>query len=191
MSFNNGWANITSIKSSGSSIAYYITGKYNILNGSANLIILGRLGSDVVAVLGPVGELSVNKLTSYLPRFGAATASIINTMTSDPKNEKTSEIPQLSSGNEVYKDFKVTINGGIESKSSVKSFKWLSNPDMSAIEAPSLKEQIQTSREQIKTNIENKIDAAKTIREQSRQDFKEQVENVKDSVEEIKNLFRF
>lgn len=62
---------------------------------------------------------------------------------------------------------------------------------MSAIEAPSLKEQIQTSREQIKTNIENKIDAAKTIREQSRQDFKEQVENVKDSVEEIKNLFRF
>lgn len=191
MSFNNGWANITSIKSSGSSISYYITGKYNILNGSANLIILGRLGSDVVAVLGPVGELSVNKLTSYLPRFGAATASIINTMTSDPKNEKTSEIPQLSSGNEVYKDFKVTINGGIESKSSVKSFKWLSNPDMSAIEAPSLKEQIQTSREQIKTNIENKIDAAKTIREQSRQDFKEQVENVKDSVEEIKNLFRF
>lgn len=190
MSFNNGWANITSIKSSGSSIAYYITGKYNILNGSANLIILGRLGSDVVAVLGPVGELSVNKLTSYLPRFGAATASIINTMTSDPKNEKTSEIPQLSSGNEVYKDFKVTINGGIESKSSVKSFKWLSNPDMSAIEAPSLKEQIETSREQIKTNIENKIDAAKTIREQSRQDFKEQVQNVKDSVDEIKNLFK-
>ncbi len=191
MTFNNGWADISSIKTSGPSMAYFISGKYNILNGSANLVILGRLGSDVVAVLGPVGELSVNKLTSYIPKFGAATASIINTMTTNPNGERTSEIPALSGGNTVYKDFKVNFNGGVESASSVKSFKWLSNPDMSEIETKSLKEQLQTSRDTIKTDVEKRIEAAKNLKEQSTEDFKNQVQNVKDSVDEIKNLFKF
>lgn len=191
MTFNNGWANLTSIKTSGPSMAYYITGKYNILNGTANVVILGRLGSDVVAALGPVGQLSVDKLTSYLPKFGTATASILNAMTTNPKGEKTSEIPQLSSGNKVYKDFKVNFNGGVESQSSIKSFKWLSNPDMSAINAPSLKEQIQQNKDTFKTDVKEKIETIKTIKEQSSEDIKNEIKNVKDSVNEIKNLFKF
>ena len=87
MSFGGGWAENLSIKASGPSMAYYITGKYNILNGTANLVVLGRLGNDVVSALGPLGDLSVDKLTSYIPKFGALTSSIIKTMTSDPKNE--------------------------------------------------------------------------------------------------------
>lgn len=191
MTFNGGWADIHTISTSGPSMAYYIKGKYNILNGTANLVILGRLGSDVLSVLGPVGELSVDKLTSYLPKFGAATAAIINTMTTNPKGENISAIPQLSSGNTVYKDFKVNFNGGIESKSSVKSFKWLSNPDMSEIEKVDLKQQLQESHETIKQNIKTDIENAKNIKEQTTQDFKDSVQNVKDSVDEIKNLFKF
>ena len=209
MTFNNGWAENLLIKTSGPSMAYYITGKYNMLNGTANLVILGRLGSDVVGSLGPLGELSVDKLTSFIPKFGSLTSSVIKTMTSDPKNENTSEIPELSSGNAQYKDFKVIFNGGLDSNSSVKSFKWLSNPDLSAIEAPSLKEQIQDSAENIKQSIKTNIETAKEqnqqkqeelkqqaqqFKEQTQQkkeDLKNQVQNVKDSVEEIKNLFKF
>lgn len=208
MTFNEGWANISSITSSGANVAYYITGKYNILNGSANVTILGRLSADVVAVLGPLGELSVDKLTSYIPKFGALTANIIKTVTANPANEKTEFIPQLSGDDEVYKDFKVEFNGGVESSSSVKSFKWLNNPDMSAIESTSLKEQVQTSAENVKQNIKNNVDAIKNFKEQTSSDLKttasdikeqsaaakknikNQVQNVKDSVDEIMNLFK-
>lgn len=208
MTFNEGWANISSITSSGANVAYYITGKYNILNGSANVTILGRLSADVVAVLGPLGELSVDKLTSYIPKFGALTANIIKTVTANPANEKTEFIPQLSGDDEVYKDFKVEFNGGVESSSSVKSFKWLNNPDMSAIESTSLKEQVQTSAEAVKQNIKNNVEAVKNLKEQTASDLKttasdikeqsaaakenikNQVQNVKDSVDEIMNLFK-
>ena len=208
MTFNGGWANISSITSSGANVAYYITGKYNILNGAANVTILGRLSADVVAVLGPLGELSVDKLTSYIPKFGALTANIIKTVTANPANEKTENIPQLSGGDEVYKDFKVEFNGGVESSSSVKSFKWLNNPDMSAIETTSLKEQVQTSAEAVKQNIKNNVEAVKNLKEQTASDLKttasdikeqsaaakenikNQVQNVKDSVDEIMNLFK-
>ena len=209
MTFNNGWAENLTIKTSGPSMAYYITGKYNILNGTANLVILGRMGSDVVGALGPLGELSVDKLTSYIPKFGALTSSIIKTMTSSPQNENIDAIPDLSSGNAQYKDFKVLFNGGIDSESSVKSFKWLSNPDLSEIEGASLKEQIQNSAENIRQTIKTNIETAKeqnqqkqeALKEQAQQfkdqtqqakeDLKNQVQNVKDSVDEIKNLFKF
>ena len=208
MTFDGGRANLTSITSSGQNVAYYITGKYNILNGTANVIILGRLSADVIAVLGPLGELSVDKLTSYIPKFGALTASIIKTVTSNPTAEKTENIPSLSGGDTVYKDFKVEFNGGVESTSSVKSFKWLNNPDMSAIETTSLKEQVQTSTENLKQNIKTGVEAAKEKHEQTKQDLKDaasaikqqsqqtkediknQVQNVKDSVNEIMNLFK-
>lgn len=208
MTFNNGWANISSITSAGENTAYYITGKYNILNGTANLIILGRLSADVVAVLGPLGELSVDKLTSYIPKFGALTSSIIKTMTTNPAAEKTENIPSLTGGDTVYKDFKVEFNGGIESTSAVKSFKWLNNPDMSAIESTSLKEQVQTSTENLKQNIKTNIENVKEMQtqtkeslkntasdikqqsQQAKEELKNQVQNVKDSVDEIMNLFK-
>ena len=40
LSFNNGWTTLNPVKLSGPSMAYYITGKYNILNSTANVIVL-------------------------------------------------------------------------------------------------------------------------------------------------------
>lgn len=45
LSFNGGWAQLNPVKMSGPSMSYYITGKYNLLNGTANLVILGRLSA--------------------------------------------------------------------------------------------------------------------------------------------------
>jgi len=191
MTFSNGWAHLTSIKTSGPSMAYFITGKFNILNGTANVSILGRLGSDVIAALGPIGDLSVDKLTSFIPKFGTATSALLKAITTNPKAEKTEEIPQLSSNNEVYKDFKVDFNGGVDSQSAVKSFKWLSNPDTSAIDAPPIKEQLQQNKETLKTDVKETVDTLKQIKEQSKQDIKNEIQNMKDSVNELKNLFKF
>ncbi|MBS5802839.1 MAG: hypothetical protein KIC80_07495 [Brachyspira sp.] len=197
MSFSNGWAKIKSIKTSGPSMAYFITGQYNLINTSANLIILGRLGADVVAALGPIGELTVSRLTSYIPKFGNLTGNIINAMTTDPKTENTAEIPALSNGSRNYKDFKVTFNGGIESKSSVKSFKWLSVCDTSEIENGSLKEQLEASRQNMQQlrkeqieDVKQSVEDVKNSAKQTAEELKIQLQNTKDSLNGLKNLFK-
>lgn len=197
LTFNNGWATLNSIKSSGPSMSAFIYGQYNLINASANVTILGRLAAEVVKVLGPVGELSIDKLTSYIPKFGAATAKILNAMTTNPNGERTSEIPALSSGNTNYKDFKVSFNGGVESKSSVKSFKWLSVCDTSEIEGGTLKEQFQQGqdainqiRQQKKEEIQKSVETVKETAKQTSEDIKNQIQNTKDSINELKNLFK-
>jgi hypothetical protein len=208
MTFANGYANLKSIQSTGKTLAYYVTGKYNLINGTTNVVILGRLDSTVVALLGPIGELSADKLLSAIPKFGTLTSSIVKTMTSDPAGEKTSSIPELSNGSGNYKDFKVVFNGGIDSTSSVKSFKWLTKVDTSAIESVSVvdtvkslkstvntdlntavstvKETITTQKEVLNTSVQNVKDTVTTQTE----NVKSTVTDLKNSVDEIKNLFK-
>ena len=139
MTFSNGWANISSLKTSGPSMSMYVTGNYNLINNSPNLIILGRLSDDVVRLLGPIGDFSMDKMLSFIPKLGNITSYLINQITTNPEYENTSFIPDLTPKTELpTKEFKVILNGGIESQSSVKSFKWLSKPQ-AAISAPSQK----------------------------------------------------
>lgn len=129
LTFNNGWAKIIWIKTSGPSMSLYITGRCYLPEEIANLTILGRLSDDVVRVLGPVGEFSVSKAISYIPKIGEASAYYINQMTTNPNYENTSEIPYLTPKTEFpTKEFKVVIDGEIHKQSSVKSFKWISSP---------------------------------------------------------------
>lgn len=193
LSFDNGWANLNPVKTTGPSMAYYITGKYNLLNGTANVVILGRLSAEVVKLLGPLGELSVDKLTSFIPKFGNTTANIINAITTDPKDENISAIPLLSSGNTNYKDFKVQFNGGVESKSSVKSFKWLSKCDISAIESVTVKEQVQQTKQAVQDAVQQKKDAVNSLLEQKRKEAEEsrqQMQNAKEGLKNLKNLLK-
>ncbi len=166
MTFSHGWANISSIKICGPTMSYYVKGKYNILNATTNVIILGRLSSDVVALLGPIGDLSIDKLTSYIPKFGTLTAVIIKSMTTSPGDENVSAIPPLAGNNKYHKDFKVVFNGGVESKSSVKSFKWLSDVDTSVFD--------------LKFNV-------KDVKKQFTDAKKSTVEGVKKQYSELKN----
>ena len=190
-----GIATLNPVKSAGPSLAYYVTGKYNLINGYTDVVILGRMGADVVAVLGPLGELSASKLTSYIPKFGTQTASILNALTSNPASEKTSEIPALSNGSQNYKDFKVIFTGNVTSASSIKSFKWLSVCDTSSIEGGSLKEQLKTSTEALKNagqnnieDVKNTVEDIKNAAKDTADNIKQQIENTKDSIQDLKNL---
>lgn len=128
LTFSNGWANIKAIKTSGPTMSMYITGRYYLLSNFANLTILGSLSEDVVKLLGPIGDFSVNKLLSYIPKIGVITNGLIHQITASPDYENTSMIPPLTPKTEMpTKDFKAVISGNVESQSSVKSFKWLSN----------------------------------------------------------------
>lgn len=188
MSFNNGWAQLNPVKTSGPSMSYYVKGRYNLLNATANVVILGRLSAEVVAVLGPLGDLSVSKLTSYIPKFGTATGNIINALTTNPKGENTASIPALSNGNKNYKDFKVVFNGGVESRSSVKSFKWLSTCDMSAIKKTTMKEQVKETKQAVKDAVQEKKDAFNQHMAEQKTQAQEANQEMKNAVQGIKNL---
>ena len=168
MAFDSGWADINSIKVSGPYTSYYIAGRYNLLNGTTNAIILGRLSSDVVALLGPLGELSVDKLTENLPKFGLLTSSIIKAMTTNPETENVALIPELTTENTGSKEFKVEFNGGVDSPSAVKSFKWLAQGDTSSINvidvkqtAVDVKNQLNETKDAIMNDVKDQFDAAK------------------------------
>lgn len=127
--FSDGWTNINFIKTAGPSMSLYMTGRYNLIYNTANLIILGRISDDVVRILGPIGEFSVDKAISNIPKVGEITSSLINQISTDPHYENTSQIPDLTPKTEFKtKEFKVIIDGEVQKQSSVKSFKWLAKP---------------------------------------------------------------
>ena len=179
----NGSANITKIDVVGPLMAYHVTGKYNILPNTANLLILGRLDSKVVSVLGPLGELSADKLLAYIPKFGAATSNILGQLTANPEKENTAAIPALSSGSETYKDFKVEFVGSAASASSVRSFKWLSVCDTSEID---IKQELKDAQEAVKNTVKSFKDAFS----QAKSDAQAAKESSKQSAENLKNLFK-
>jgi hypothetical protein len=183
MSFSNGSVNISKIDVSGPSMSYHVKGTYNILPNTANLIILGRLESKVVSVLGPLGQLSAEKLLSYIPQIGPATAQWLKLLTTDPKNEDTSLIPSLSSDSKSYKDFKVIINGPVGGSNSVKSFKWLSTCDTTQM---NLKVDIENAKQAVKDNINNRVEDAKTKAENVQKNVSNTIEKQKQQIEQTK-----
>ena len=190
MSFLNGWANIANIKSTGKSIAYFVAGKYNLINGTANVEILGRLDGAIVKLLGPIGELSAEKILSYIPKLGELTTKYAELLTTDPDRERTKDIPALSTGTDVYKDFKVVFNGGVESTSSVKSFKWLSKADTSGINQSSITDTIKSLKTNLNTDIGSTVNTVKEVQENIKTQQKQQKEQLKQSITDLKNLFK-
>ena len=163
-------------------MAYHVSGKYNILPNTADLLILGRLDSKVVSVLGPLGELSVDKLLAYIPKFGSATSSILGQITTNPAKENTSVIPALTSGSENYKDFKVEFVGSAASASSVRSFKWLSVCDTSEID-------IKQELKDVNAAVKNTVKSFKDAFSQAKSDVQSAKDNTKQGAENLKNIF--
>jgi predicted PP-loop superfamily ATPase len=113
---------------------------------------------------------------------------VINALTTNPNAEKVSSIPALSSGETNYKDFKVQFNGGVESKSSVKSFKWLSNCDTSALDALTVKEQVQSAKTVVTEAYQEKKQAYQENLQEQKEQAQQSKEQVQSAVEGLKNL---
>lgn len=193
LTFSNAYANLAPVKLSGPSMAYYVTGKFNLLNGTTNAVILGRLSESVVGVLGNLGNLAVEKLTSLIPGLGNLTASLAKAMNESPSNLAVSEIPALRSKDTLYKDFKAEFNGGVESSSSVKSFKWLNDIDVSAAESAlnpaeavtNIQNAVSGQAEQVKSAVQNAINDVKTNQTQVKEDLNQAKEQAKDILKSL------
>lgn len=170
MTFTDGWANLNPVKSAGPSLCYYITGKYNLTNGTTNVNILGRLDAPMVAKLGVLGTLDMSDI------LGTKAANVLKILTSNPQGEKTGLIPNLTNKSTNYQDFKVTFNGGVDSKSSVKTFKWLKNADMTDLKPQTVKDVVDSVKDAYKTDIN-----------QTKEEFNNRVEAEKKKIEDAKN----
>lgn len=128
LAFNNGWANIHWIKTSGPSMSLYITGHLYLPEQLANLVILGRISEDVVKILGPIGDFSVGKAISSISKIGGGSSNYSSQIITNPNYENITQIPDLYPKTEfATKEFKVVIDGEIHKQTSVKSFKWISS----------------------------------------------------------------
>lgn len=190
LSLADGWANLHSIKSAGKTLCYYVKGKFNLINMTTNVTVWGRLDAPIVAKLGVIGELSAEKVLSYIPKIGSLTAKVLNVITTNPAGEPVSEIPALTNGSQIYKDFKVVFNGGIDSKNSVKSFKWLTNPDLSEMESKTVKESIEDIKSSFNNDIQTTVDSVTNTIKVQQDAYNSTKEQIKNSTEEIKNLFK-
>lgn len=170
MSFSDGWANLNPVKSAGPSLCYYITGKYNLVNGTTNVNILGRLDAPMVAKLGVLGSLDMSDI------LGTKAANVLKILTSNPQGEKTELIPNLTNKSTNYQDFKVVFNGGVDSKSSIKTFKWLKNADMTNLKPQTVKDVVDSVKDAYKTDIN-----------QTKEEFNNRVEAEKKKIEDAKN----
>ena len=167
-------------------MAYYITGKFHILTGSVNAVVLGRLSEDVVSVLGSISDFAVDTITSLIPGLESVTTKLAKTMTISPDSVDTSKIPSLRDNTVKYKDFKVDFNGGSNSSSSYKSFKLIAKASVDALEKEEAKKQQELIQESLKQNAKAIEDTAKEFYNQN----KEQLNKLKDDADDLlKSLF--
>ncbi len=183
LTFSDGWANLNPVKSAGPSLCYYITGKYNLTNGTTNVSILGRLDAPMVAKLGVLGTLNMSDI------IGDKAANVLKILTSNPQGEKTELIPALTNKSTNYQDFKVTFNGGVDSKSSVKSFKWLKNADLSNLKTQTAKDVVNSVKEAYKTDINTTKEQINNAIDAEKQKINHAKEQINTTKEDFKNLW--
>ena len=116
----NGIAKDINVFSQGNNLSLYMDGKYNILKGTADAEIWGKLSNKLSTLLGPLGNASLNTFFNMIPGISA--------MEGDTTlfKENIDKIPPLEYSNDDYKLFQAIIDGNINNSNEyVKSFKWI------------------------------------------------------------------
>lgn len=169
VTFANSWANIQEFKSSGPNMSLWANGKYNLLTNFADMTVLGRISPRVASVLGPLGNLSIDKILGKLPEKGLEILSVIKSVT--PQNPllmqvNTSDITKIpplsvSTADNETKEFQVILNGPADSTRSVKSFKWITDKNItqptSPTTSPATTNTLKETGTKVQETIQNKL----------------------------------
>ncbi len=196
----NGVAQFVPIKSSGPYMSLYITGSMNILANTANMEILGSLAPEINKVLGPVGDLSIDKLSAFIPKVGTAVSAFMNTFNATANDASLAKIPQLTPEKTGTKSFKVALNGSLlNPPKMVKSFQWLNSTKTTEEAQASLKEllspkealkeilKVPTNKEDLKNELKQQLQDKLQNQIQGATQAKPEVQKAKES-ETAKNL---
>ena len=114
----DGTADKINIYSDGQDLNMYMTGSYNLLTSIANMEIYGSLSKNITTVFGKIKNASLNTLFNTIPGINDATEKLL-------LQEDISKIPNIKDATDIYRIFKVDINGDINGSDYVRSFKWV------------------------------------------------------------------
>ena len=96
----------------------YMTGNYNLTTSIADMKIYGSLSKNITTVFGKIKNASLNTLFNTIPGINDATEKLL-------LQEDISKIPNIKNATDIYRIFKVDINGDINGSDYVRSFKWV------------------------------------------------------------------
>lgn len=115
---SEGTADRINIYSDGKDLNMYMTGSYNLLTSIADMKIYGSLSKNITTVFGKIKNASLNTLFNTIPGINDATEKLL-------LQEDISKIPNIKNATDIYRIFKVDINGDINGFDYVRSFKWV------------------------------------------------------------------
>ena len=180
LKITNGVALLNPVKMSGPNMSLLITGNVNILSMISSLQISGLLSPAVSKALGPIADVSVSKIASYLPKFGTSISNILNNYNAAMNKAELDKIPALTPAQENCQAFRVVLNGNLNNPpSTIKRFQWLNTPEAIEDEQASLQNSIQQSLPKTKEELKN------VVKETVKEDLKNVIEQ-NEKVQELK-----
>lgn len=174
LNIKNGVAVLESVKMSGPHMSLLLTGDVNILSMIAKINLTGSLSPEIVSALGPITNLSVGKLASYIPQFGTSIAEALNKYNAAANSAELAKIPALTPEKTGTQSFKVVINGNLNNPASaVKTLQWLNTAEKIQEEEQNLLESVAPSiprtkeelKQQVKEGIQNQLENNAKVQE--------------------------
>lgn len=104
--------------SRGKNLSIYLAGSFDMISNYADFTILGRVSKSMINILGPVGNLSINKVLNTISKVDDGA----NIMGRIAKLEK---IPGIDFNDKDYRRFIVNMEGDLYDPKSVKNFRWI------------------------------------------------------------------
>lgn len=126
VNFNNGFIYINPALTSGPQMSMYVKGIINMMTNTANLEILGKISPEVSSSLGLFGQRTIKDFLDEHTNSGKKAEKMLAFFNKELPEADISKIPPLTPRlNRETKNFKVLIDGDINSVKSVKSFTWV------------------------------------------------------------------
>lgn len=102
--------------SRGKNLSIYLAGSFDMISNYSDFTILGRVSKSMINILGPIGNLSINKVLNTISKVDNG-ANILSRI---PK------VPGIVDFNDKgYRRFVVNIEGDLYDPKSVKNFRWI------------------------------------------------------------------
>ncbi len=118
----NGIISANEFITQGENLSLAISGTVNMANSQSNIKIGGKMSKKITGLLGPLGSISINTFTDFIPQLGFVPSSDEGFSAMLPILKK---VPILGLEGGKYREFYVIIEGDLYDPSSVKKFKWV------------------------------------------------------------------
>lgn len=120
-----GIVRIDTFKTIGPRLSLMMKGYVNNTNLDGSINVYGRLSEEVMGILGPLGDFSLEKALQKVPVLDNLANCTIGLVETNVPNYIRAEIPPLSIQGASSQEFAAKINGNITKPSSVKTFRWI------------------------------------------------------------------